>query len=424
MLVRRTFGGERRVGKAKRAHDSCAVRISANVGTALRTLTHPTVADGQGAEFVASGVRKTARQTRQFPSWPRILAVVSALAFVLVPIPGANGQPAALALSQSEAVGTYDSTVKRFEAVLGERRSQIEAKQALPHLPGQALYLARVAMMSAYKDLTDAIPSRIGRPNKFGIPPAYFDAGNERVIDEYLALFAIMDAPPPSAQKSDIPFKDVFDLASDIARAKGLDKANAEVAGRIGLGIFFAETNGRQNIGNARSDKYKGSLQTGVSEDQNGQRKWTAIRTTIAAFDPRLVARDAAEETRVGNLDHRFNHWTAVRDGLMNAHAELFPQIPAITKALPSPIDQMKFFELIQIIPSPTRAALNSGALTNYRISDPTIMGYLRNNSIFAFGRADRARTSATFREILDAMWLFNDKFEKALIEFNKIKRA
>jgi hypothetical protein len=49
-------------------------------------------------------------------------------------------------------------------------------------------------------------------------------------------------------------------------------------------------------------------------------------------------------------------------------------------------------------------------------------MGYLRNNSIFAFGQADRARTSATFREILDAMWLFNAKFDRALSTFDEIK--
>jgi hypothetical protein len=49
-------------------------------------------------------------------------------------------------------------------------------------------------------------------------------------------------------------------------------------------------------------------------------------------------------------------------------------------------------------------------------------MGYLRNNSIFAFGRADRARTSATFREILDAMWLFNAKFEQALARLKEIE--
>jgi len=82
----------------------------------------------------------------------------------------------------------------------------------------------------------------------------------------------------------------------------------------------------------------------------------------------------------------------------------------------------MKLFELIQIIPSPTRSALKSGNFANYRISDPTIMGFLRNNSVFTFGRADRAKTSATFSEILDAMWLFNDKLERALSKFNEIK--
>lgn len=49
-------------------------------------------------------------------------------------------------------------------------------------------------------------------------------------------------------------------------------------------------------------------------------------------------------------------------------------------------------------------------------------MGFLRNNSIFTFGKADRARTSATFREVLDAMWLFNAKFERARSKFNEVK--
>ncbi len=118
-------------------------------------------------------------------------------------------------------------------------------------------------MMSAYKDLTDALPSKIGRPNKYGIPPAYFDADNERLIDEYRNLFGIMQAPPANAQKSDTPFEDVVDLGTAIARIKGLDAAHAEVAGRISLAIFFAETAGNQNIGNARSNTYKGSFQTG-----------------------------------------------------------------------------------------------------------------------------------------------------------------
>jgi hypothetical protein len=312
--------------------------------------------------------------------------------------------------------------VKNFESILDQRRAQISSNERLPNLPGQALYLARINMMSAYKDLTDALPSKIGRPNKLGIPPAYFDADSEPLADEYRRLFDLMEAPPANAQKSDTPFKDVVDLAIAIARARGLDATNAEVAGRISLGLFFAETNGNQNVGNARSNKYKGSLQTGPSEDQNGRRKWAALKTSIAALDPALSRRDDREEARVGNLDHRFNHWTAVRDALMSEHADIFPQVAAIVKTLPDPIDQMKFFELIQIVPTPTRSALKSGNLVNYRISDPTIMRYLRNNSIFAFGQADRARTSATFREILDAMWLFNSKFERALSKFDEIK--
>jgi len=326
------------------------------------------------------------------------------------------------AWAETDATAAYNNAVNDFKAVLAQRRAQIDARQSLPNLPGQALYLARNAMMSSYKDLTDAIPSRIGKPNKFKIPPAYFDAANEPLLDEYYALFDLMDAPPANAQKSETPFKDVADLGMAIARAKGLDAATTEAAGRISVGMFFAETAGKQNIGNARSNKYKGSFQTGTSEDQNGRAKWAAIRSTIASFDPSLMARDDKEEARAGTLDHRYNHWTAVRDGLMNAHAEIFLQLPAIIRTLPDPIDQMKLFELIQIIPSPTRSALRSGNLLGYRISDPKIMGYLRNNSVFAYGQADRARTSATFREIMDAMWLFNDKFEQALARFNDIK--
>lgn len=334
----------------------------------------------------------------------------------------AMGQPIALAKKQADALNSYNNALGDFKTILGERRRQINSHQRLPNLPGQALYLARINVMSTYKDLTDALPSGIGRPNKFGIPPAYFDADSEPLVDEYRNLFDVLEAPPANAQDSPAPFKDVVDLGIAIARARGLDASSAEAAGRISLGLFFAETNGHQNVGNGRSNTYKGSFQTGPSEDQNGRRKWQAIRKSIAAFDPELIARDDKEEARAGDLDHRFNHWTAVRDGLMNAHADLFPQIPAIVKTLPNPIDQMKVFELIQIIPSPTRSALKSGSLLDYRISDPRIMGYLRNNSVFAFGQADRARTSASFRDILDAMWLFNQKFEQALSKFQEIK--
>jgi hypothetical protein len=351
-----------------------------------------------------------------------VTSLVSATIGNLTFMSPARGQPGALTKTQSDALNNYNNALDHFKSILGQRRAQINSNQPLPNLPGQALYLARINMMSAYKDLTDALPSKIGRPNKFGIPPAYFDADNEPLVDEYRNLFDIMEAPPVNAQKSDTPFKDVVDLGIAIARAKGLDATSAGAAGRISLGLFFAETNGNQNAGNARSNTYKGSLQTGPSEDQNGRKKWAVIKNSITAFDPALSARDDKEEARIGNLDHRLNHWTAVRDALMSAHVDLFPQIPAIVKTLPNPIDQMKLFELIQIIPTPTRSALKSGNLVNFKISDPRIMGYLRNNSVFAFGQADRAKTSATVREILDAMWLFNGKFERALSKFDEIK--
>jgi hypothetical protein len=370
----------------------------------------------------ASGTA-AAMTSARMKSHSRLATIVVTLMLALVVMLPAFGA-VTLTKKQSDAIKTYNDAVKAFADVLAERRTQIEAKQPLPNLPGQALYQARNNMISAYKDLTDAVPARIGKPNKFGVPPGYFDAANEPLLDEYVRLFEVMQAPPADAQNSDTPFKDVVDLATAIARAKGLSDADAEAAGRISLGLFFAETNGKQNMGNARSNSYKGSLQTGPSEDQNGRTRWAAIKPAIAAFDPALIARDDREEARAANIDHRYNHWTAVRDGLMSAHAEIFPQIPAIVKTLPDQIDQMKLFELIQIIPAPTRSALKSGDLTAYRISDPTIMRYLRNNSMFAFGRADRARTTATFRDILDAMWLFNAKFEQALVRFKDIKAA
>ena len=355
-------------------------------------------------------------EKKRYPAAPLVVLALGLL------VSSAMGQQGALTKKQADALSAYDNAVNRFKTILTQRRTQISSNKPLPNLPGQALYLARNDMMSAYKDLADALPSKIGRPNKFGIPPSYFRADNEPLLDEYKRIFAVLDAPPVNAQKSDTPFKDVVDLGIAIARAKGLDAANAEVAGRISLGLFFAETDGNQNAGNARSNKYKGSLQSGPSEDQLGQKKWVSIKRQIAVSDRALSLRDDKEEARVGNLDHRLNHWTAVRDALMSTHADIFPQVAAIAKALPDPIDQMKLFELMQIIPTPTRAALRSGNLTNYGVSDPVIMGYLRNNSIFAFGQADRARTSATYREILDAMWLFNAKFEQARSKFDEIK--
>src|SRR6266576_4954642 len=108
-----------------------------------------------------------------------VASLVSAAIGNLSFISPAMGQPHALTKKQSDALNTYNNAGNKFESILGQRRAQINSNQRLPNLPGQALYLARINMMSAYKDLTDALPSKIGRPNKFGIPPAYFDAGIE-----------------------------------------------------------------------------------------------------------------------------------------------------------------------------------------------------------------------------------------------------
>lgn len=351
------------------------------------------------------------------------LLCVLMLAAALVCAPTRYAAEAApLSKEQAEAQAAYDAALADFKKVLAERRAQIDDKKKLPNLPGQALYLARIKVMSTYKDLTDAVPKRIGAPNKFNVPPAYFDVAIEPLIEEYRDLFAVLQTPPATAQASKTPFKDVADLGTVIARAQGLDAKTAEKAGEISLGLFYAETNGRQNIGNARSNTYKGSLQTGPSEDAKGRKKWAAIKDQVRKLDPELAKRDDAEEARTRGHDQRYNHWTAVRNGLMNAHADLFGQIPEIVKMVPDEIDQMKVFELIQIIPSPTRAALASGDLMSYRISDAKIMGYLRNNAVFTFGKKDRAKKSATYREILDAMWLFDDKFKRAQARFEEVK--
>jgi hypothetical protein len=133
----------------------------------------------------------------------------------------AIAQSHVLSARQTKTLDAYNRALSDFKSILAERRRQIDSHQELPNLPGQALYLARIEMMSSYKDLTDGLPSRIGRPNKFKIPPQYFDADNEPLVDEYRALFDIMEAPPANAQKSASPFKDVVNLGTAIARAKG-----------------------------------------------------------------------------------------------------------------------------------------------------------------------------------------------------------
>ena len=206
-------------------------------------------------------------------------------------------------------------------------------------------------MLGAYKDLTDALPSKIGGPNKFGIPPAYFDADNEPLLDEYVKLFALMQAPPANAQKSDTPFKDVVDLGIAIARAKGLDGRMPKRQAASASGCSLPRPTAIRTSAMRARTNTREAFRPAYPKIKTAEGSGPAIKNKVAAFDPALILRDDREEARAGQLDHRYNHWTAVRDALMNAHADIFPQVPAIVKTLPDPIDQMKLFELIQIIP-------------------------------------------------------------------------
>ena len=173
-----------------------------------------------------------------------------------------------------------------------------------------------------------------------------------------------MESPPASAQKSDTSFKDVVDLGIAIARVKGLDATNAEIRRSYQpTGLFFAETNGNQNAGNARSNKYKGSFQTGPSEDQNGQKKWAVMKKSIAAFDPALSLRDDREEERVGSLDHRLNHWTAV---------EVLSRRPMVDRpSMPSSI-RLPFVILLRAIGFMARmCVLSCSIILVYRANQP-----------------------------------------------------
>ena len=81
-------------------------------------------------------------------------------------ISAAQAQTDTLANSPSDPVKAYNNALDRFKSTLRERRAQIDSNRQLPNLLGQALYVARNEMISTYKDLTDALPSKIGRPNR------------------------------------------------------------------------------------------------------------------------------------------------------------------------------------------------------------------------------------------------------------------
>ena len=134
-----------------------------------------------------------------------------------------------------------------------------------------------------------------------------------------LNLFTIMQAPPRQCAKlSTRHFLTLLETSEPLcARSQGPRYgARAGAQSLIGLGLFFAETNGNQNMGNARSNTYKGEVYKPVHPrikmaERNGQQS----ETSISAFDPASErSRRQGEEARVGNLgSSAFNHWTAVK---------------------------------------------------------------------------------------------------------------
>ena len=81
--------------------------------------------------------------------------------------------------------------------------------------------------------------------------------------------------------------------------------------------------------------------------------------------------------------DKRYNHWLNIRNGIMNAHIDIGKQIVA---SVPDIASQAKVAQLIQLIPGPTKAALN--AKTSVPFLDRTlnytaqIKFFLDNNAV------------------------------------------
>ncbi len=90
----------------------------------------------------------------------------------------AHAQPAALA--EAHALVAYEKALNDFKAILATRRAQVDAKKKLPNLPGPALY--RLKVMSTYKELTDALPERIGRPNYIAADGAIRHRSSMRIV--------------------------------------------------------------------------------------------------------------------------------------------------------------------------------------------------------------------------------------------------
>jgi len=145
---------------------------------------------------------------------------------------------------QSDALNAYSKAVSDFGSILaGGCADQFETTAA--ELAGTGTLSCTHQHDERIQD-SRCLPSKIGRPinSEFlrrTLTPI------KSAIDEYRAL--------------SISWRHTANARNQIHRSrrcrsgnrhcasKGLDTANAAAAGRIGLGLFFAETNGNQNVG-------------------------------------------------------------------------------------------------------------------------------------------------------------------------------
>src|SRR5215471_9980112 len=117
--------------------------------SALAKQTLPSVANFKFAATMVSPMtarwepgaeRYSLRVSRIAITLTAVSLVAGAIACVGRTSPAASQAPV-LTKTQSDAMNAYNEAASRFKSVLRQRRAQIDAKQQLPDLPGQALYL-------------------------------------------------------------------------------------------------------------------------------------------------------------------------------------------------------------------------------------------------------------------------------------------
>ena len=167
--------------------------------------------------------------------------------------------------SQSDERRRLRQGAQRLQIDPGQRRAQIDAKQPLPNLPGQALYLARNShdehLQGSHRRAAVAHRAAEQVRHSAGLFRCRHRAADRRVRS---ALQHHAGAAGQCAELGDAVQGRRRSRHAPSRAPRASMPPPPTSPGRISLGIFFAETNGNQNIGNARSNNYKGSLQTGV----------------------------------------------------------------------------------------------------------------------------------------------------------------